>query len=306
MQLVPTEQRPPIPAPDPLQVAQGRSLIASGLFPRIARIPGEHHNILEDPAAFVATLNETTDADIFTFVQPVTDPVPRHKYHLAWDELAVLHFESYDSWWKNQLNDKTRNMVRKAAKKGVAIRTCACNDDFIAGVKEIYDESPVRQGKPFKHYNKSLSALRESHLTFADRSEFIGAYHDERLIGFIKMIYNGGAATIMQIVSMIAHRDRAPTNALLAKAVEICAERNIHYILYGSWSRRSMGDFKRHHRFEKVRVPRFYVPLNRRGAIALKLGLHRNILAMVPERWLDWGANLRSQWYSRRLPARGN
>jgi hypothetical protein len=37
----------------------------------------------------------------------------------------------------------------------------------------------------------------------------------------------------MQIISMISHRDKAPTNALLAKR-EICAERGVPKLQYGS------------------------------------------------------------------------
>ena len=107
-------------------------------------------------------------ADIFSFVQPVWDCHPRYPYHLEWDEKAVLQFETYESWWKSQLKDKTRNMVRKAAKKGIEIRVCECDEKFLRGIKEIYDESPVRQGKPFKHYGKDLATLRDAHLTFAE------------------------------------------------------------------------------------------------------------------------------------------
>ncbi len=64
---------------------------------------------------------------------------------------------------------------------------------------------------------------------------------------------------------MISERDKAPTNALIAKAVEICAEAGVGLLQYGIWSRRSMGAFKKHNGFQAVEVPRYYVPLNWRG-----------------------------------------
>ena len=36
----------------------------------------------------------------------------------------------------------------------------------------------------------------------------------------------------MGIIAKIKHRDKAPMNALVAKAVEICAENKIPYLVY--------------------------------------------------------------------------
>ena len=277
----------------------GKILSVSGWFPKIIRIRAEYHDPIADPSVIITKLQEQVTGDLFSFIQTVTDTVPHYAHHLEWDDVAVLHIESFDSWWKTQLNDKTRNMIRKAAKKGVEIRATECDDAMIQGIKSIYDESRIRQGKPFRHYGKDLAALRESHLTFAHCSEFIGAYFQGDLIGFIKMIYHGDSVSIMQIISMQAHRDKAPTNALLAKAVEICSTKGIHHIQYGSWSRRSMGEFKKHHRFEKLRVPRYFVALNMRGRIALKLRLHKNFIEFIPESWIDFLVSLRARWFMR-------
>ena len=45
----------------------------------------------------------------------------------------------------------------------------------------------------------------------------------------------------------------------------------------------SLADFKRHNGFQKVDVPRYYVPLTLRGRIAFKLGLHHEIADSIPE-----------------------
>jgi hypothetical protein len=283
----------------PLTV-NGVALTVAGRFPRIVSARSEYFVFIDDVPAFVAALKADPPGDLVTFIQPIWDTTPHHPFHQEWFDLSVLEFESYDSWWKTQLNDKTRNMVRKAAKKGVEVRVGACDDEFIKGIKEIYDESPVRQGKPFKHYQKDIETLRETHLTFADRSEFIGAYFEGKLIGFAKLVYLEKAASLMQIISMIAHRDKAPTNALLAKAVERCEAKAIHLLHYGLWSRRSFGEFKKHHRFRQWRVPRYYVPLNLRGSMALRLRMHRNPLAFLPESWVDRLAVIRNRWTERK------
>ena len=43
-------------------------------------------------------------------------------------------------------------------------------------------------------------------------------------------------ANLMNILSLIEHRDKAPTNALIAHSVRACAERGISYLVYQSFS----------------------------------------------------------------------
>ena len=100
------------------------------------------------------------------------------------------------------------------------------------------DDCPVRQGRPFEHYGKDIEAVRSELATFPDSSIFIGAYFENNLIGFIKMTYDETLtqANMMNIVSMIKHRDKAPTNALIAQAVRSCADRRIKNLVYQSFS----------------------------------------------------------------------
>ena len=70
------------------------------------------------------------------------------------------------------------------------------------------------------------------------------------------------------------HRDKAPTNALIAKAVEVCAEKGISYLTYGKYhygkkDAKSLSDFKMRHGFDKIDIPRYYVPLTLKAKFAL-------------------------------------
>ena len=278
----------------------GKDVTVVGRFPRVAKLHAEYHECIADPAAFLARLKESgVRADVFTFLAPVSDPVARHDYLMQPDAVAVLHIDTYQKWWKEQISDKTRNMVRKAPKKGVVIRVVEFDDELARGIHAIYDECPMRQGRPSAHYGKDFETIKRAHATFVERSVFIGAYLDGKLIGFIKMILHGGdSASLMQIISMISHRDKAPTNALLGKAVEICAERGIRHLQYGVWSRRSLGDFKKHHGLVRVELPRYFVPLNWRGRLALGMRMHRKLVDFIPGAWQDAFVDLRSRWYS--------
>ena len=71
------------------------------------------------------------------------------------------------------------------------------------GITKIYNESPMRQGKPFWHYGKDFETVRRENATFLNRSYFIGAYFENELIGFIKLVYEKNFASMMQIISMM-------------------------------------------------------------------------------------------------------
>jgi hypothetical protein len=279
---------------------EGKNVEIYGVFPRIAKLRSEHHQYIEAPEEAVRELKRLRPkADVFTFLQPVAHEGSPYAYPSRPEEIAVLTLDSYENWWTKQVNDKTRNMVRKAGKKGVTIQIVPFSDDLAKGIHAIYNESPLIQGKPSKHYGKDLATLTKAHATFLDQSVFIGAFYNGAVIGFLKMIVhpNQRSASIMQIISLVAHRDKAPTNGLLAKAVEVCAERRMRYLQYGIWSRRTLGEFKKHHGFKLMVTPRYYMPLNLRGRAALALRFHRRLSEFVPGSCQDAFANLRSKWY---------
>ncbi len=284
---------------------EGKDVSVSGIFPRVARLRSEHHEYVEEPRMFLSDL-KGSGVDVFSFLQQIATPDREYGYPSLPEKIAVLRIDTYENWWKRQVNDKTRNVVRKAGKKGVTIQPVEFSDELARGIHAIYNESPLIQGRPSKHYGKDFETLKRAHSSFMDRSLFISAIFERGVIGFIKMILhpNRKSASIMQIISLVAHRDKSPTNALLAKAIEICAERGIVQLQYGVWSRRSLGDFKKHHGFELVEIPRYYVPLNWRGRLALGLGLHRKLTELVPGNWQDVYANLRARWFLYRYRSR--
>jgi hypothetical protein len=281
----------------------GKPLTRTSGLVRVCRLRDEYYQFVEEPESFRAQLSQRSRryADVLTFLQEVPDRTPKYPFHMECDSAAVLQLDTFEHWWKRQINDKTRNMVRKAQKAGVEIRLTELNEELIRGIQVIYDESPIRQGRPFKHYRKPLDLLRREHETFLERSQFLGAYYQGQLIGFAKLVHGREVSNLMNIISMIAHRDKAPTNGLISKAVEISTSRGVRYLQYGTGNSRSIGDFKRHHGFEEFRVPRYYLPLNPWGTIALRLGLHRRLVDRLPERLRDRFLLLRSRWMARRL-----
>src|SRR2546428_12742632 len=289
----------------------GKGIRVEGRFIRIARLEAEGFEFVGDPDAALKALRESgVRVDLFTFTQSLPNTSPKYGYPIEWHNVAALPVSTFDHWWKHQINDKTRNMVRRAEKKGVTVREVPFDDALVEGISAIYNESPIRQGKPFWHYGKDLETVRRENGTFLDRSVFIGAFLGESLIGFAKLVSDEvrGQVGLMQIISMIQHRDKASANALIAQAVRSCAERRIPYLVYAKFSygkkqRDSLSDFKRYNGFQRIELPRYYIPLTLAGQAALRLALHRGLVDHIPESVLARLREIRSLWYNRKFQA---
>jgi len=287
-----------------------RELKISGRFVRIARLDGEKFRFVDDPKPILESLKQShARVDIFTFIQRLSDTKPRFTYPMEWDNLAAISVSSFENWWTKQIGFKARNKAKQAEKKGVVIREVPFSEGFVQGIWKIYNECPIRQGRRFPHYGKDFETVYREAATYLDSSVFIGAFIEERLIGFVKLLVDENAvqAGLLNIVSLISERDKAPTNALVAAAVKACARRSIPFLTYsnfsyGSKQRDTLSDFKERNAFQRVEVPRYHVPLTMTGQAALRLGLHRRLSERVPESLAMRLREVRESWYKRRFP----
>ncbi len=292
--------------------AHGRSIKVEGNLIRVARVDGEKYRFLDDPESVIQGLkNCGTRVDLFTFMQRLPESAPKFSFPMEWDNFAALPISTFENWWK-QVGPKTRNMARLGEKRGLRIAEVPFDDSLVRGIWEIHNETPIRQGKQFPHYGMSLERAREYAGTFLADSIFIGAFVDDKIVGFAKLTIDESRtqAGLMHILSMVAHRDKAPTNALIAAAVRACVERSIPYLVYANFSygnkqTDSLSVFKQHNGFSRVDVPRYYVPLSPLGKAALRLGLHHNLLDRIPEPLIAKLRELRSAWYHRKLLTSG-
>ncbi|SRR6266478_2353890 len=263
----------------------------------------EWYEDVKDPYAVIRALSNDIGVkpDIFTFWQRLPETEPKYNFYMEWESIAALPVKSFDYWWNKQAKGTTRNMVRKSQKAGVEVRETTFDDDFVRGMTDIFNESPIRQGKPFWHYGKDVETVRRqfSHRLF--REDMIGAYYGGELIGFIMLGNAGTYGVTGQIISKIKHRDKATNNALIAKAVEVCEKKKLPYLVYTNWNNSSLVDFKRHSGFEEVRLPRYFVPLTRKGKLALKVGVHRGWREALPRQIRDPLKRLRKLWTSLRV-----
>jgi len=275
-------------------------VVLSGGFLRRAWVYDEWYTDVDDPEAVIDALKGLSPRpDFFTFVQRVPHGEPRYSYYREPEGWAILPVTTFDQWWNNQLKFKARNHARKAGKRGVVIKHPEFDDDFVMGMVEIFNETPVRQGRPFWHYGKDFETVKREFSRFLFRESLIGAYFEEKLIGFIMLGYAGEFAVLGQIISKIEHRDKSTNNALLAEAVRICEEKKIPYLQYAYWDERTLGAFKRSNGFERFDVPRYYVPLTLKGRLALSLKLHNGIKNVIPENLQNRLRKLRNQYYEK-------
>lgn len=279
------------------------TVIVTGKRLRLASIFDEEWlegEAVRDPGIFIKHLTTgTLTPDIFSFARKLPETKRRFPYPFEWDNVAAIPITTYAEWWDKRVSHDLRKDVKRAEKRGVVVKVAEFNDALVAGIKELYDETPVRQGRPFWHYGKSPDVVRKENATYLDRSEFIGAYFGEELIGFMKIVRVGQVARMMQILAKAKHYDKRPMNALIAKAVEICEQRQWTYLTYGNYTygnkkKDTVIDFKRRNGFEEICFPRYFIPLTVKGRLAMKAGLHLGIRGLLPPGMIYFLRTMRS------------
>jgi hypothetical protein len=269
----------------------GATVIVKGKWLKLAVVKDEdlvEPVTFDQPEVFIKGLKQSgAKPDLFTFAQKVPETTPKFQYHLEWDNAAMVPITTLKDWLEKRVEYDVRKAIKKAAKLGVTARSVEFDDTLVQGIVDIYGESPTRQGKAFWHYRKDFETVKHESGTYLEKSEFIGAYFENVLIGFIKMAYVGKIASTIHVISMKKHFDKKVTNLLLAKAVEICEQKGATHLVYGNYiysdPTSSLTEFKRRNGFEKAMIPRYYVPLTVKGRLALRLGLHHGLGGMLPE-----------------------
>lgn len=247
---------------------------------------------------FVGKLAER-GIDIFTFIERswcCSIPYPPKSWLKAEDNVALLEVTTYPAWM-GQIGKKTRNMVRKAEKCGVRTEVAETDGKLAEGIWKIYNETPIRQERAFPHYGQSLQSVEG--LIARAQDLFIGAYLEDELLGFIQLVHGDRIAIISQILSLQEHSDKAVNNALVAKAVEICASKGWGWLMYARMGNHpSLDNFKRNNGFKKFPITRYYIPITRKGRIITRIGLQSDIKDALPD-WVKYFLIPVYNWASR-------
>ena len=292
----------------------GNAILVRGRWIKVAIIDAEEWlpNELEDPEACLQRLRQHDAhglrADIFTFSQKLPATRPKYSYPMEWDSVAAIHVTSFRDWWE-KLPQEGRKNVRRSQKRGVVVKVRKLDEDLVADIVDVNNDSPLRQRRRFAHYGKTCEEVRKDQSSFLDRSDFICAYLGSELIGFLKLVHRGEIASILQFLPKASRADARPGNALIAKAVELCEAKGISYLTYGKYRYGNQGtaslmEFKARTGFEEVLVPTYYIPLTLKGRIAMRLKLHRDLVEMFPQIARRLGVKIRAGWYKLSVLAR--
>lgn len=285
----------------------GQVLVIRGKKIRIASLHDEDWvtATVTDPEECIRGLRRRVSgvsADIFCFSQKEPDIEPHFSYPMEMRSLAVADVSTVDGWWR-KLSHGTRCNIKQAKQREVEVKSREFDDDLIRGIMSVQNEAPIRQGRRFYHYGKSFEQVKRDHGSYLDRCDFLCAFRGDEFLGFLKLVYRGDVASIMQINSRLECQHLRPTNAMLAKAVELCVSKGIRYLVYGEfsyWNKResSLLDFKRRNGFEEMLVPSYYVPLTPWGWLCVKSRLYRGPLGILPTGMITAGLELRRRWHS--------
>ena len=289
----------------------GHTIVVRGRWIRLAVIDGEEWLASEPqhPEVCVEQLRGQKRpglrADIFTFSQKPPATQPKYPYPMEWESIAVTRVTSFKDWWEN-LPQESRKNVRRSRKRGVVVRVKELDDELVEAIAGVNNDSPTRQRVPFVHYGKTHGQVKKDQSSFLERSEFVCAYLGDELIGFLKVVYGREIASLLQILPKASRYDFRPAHALIAKAVDRCAEKGVSYLTYGKYRygnqrTTSLMEFKARIGFQEVLVPRYYVPLTLKGRIGIALKLHRDRVGMLPHSAIRLGVSLRSWWYNRKV-----
>jgi len=253
-------------------------------FAKIARDIREYEEDIVPTSRFIEKLVDR-GIDIFTFIERkwcYALPNPSNSWVRTEDNIALLQVITYDDWWKS-IGKKTRNMVRKAEKSGIKTEVVEPSERLAEGIWKIYNETPIRQERAFPHYRVPMQTVTRSVLS-AQNCTFIGAFFQDELAGFMQLVHGDKIAIISQILSLQKYFDIAVNNALVAKAVEVCATKQIRWLMYGRMGNHpSLDKFKQNSGFTSFPLTRYHVPITKKGRIAMKMGLHREIKDVLPQ-----------------------
>lgn len=221
------------------------------------------------------------NTDIFTFIQRTfLGTVNKYSFHSESEQIGLLVIESYDRWLRSTKYN-ARRCVKKASRMGVETRLAEIDDEFVNGAAKIYNETPFRQGRRYSGYGLSLNDVRKKFER--TRAKVLGAYFKNELIGILCIHFGDRVAAYSSFVSLTAHRDKCPNNALVAESVRMCCTMGYRFLTYGNMGYLPNLDFfKNSHGFRIFNIPRYYIPLSTKGRLSIRLGLHKPLEHSVP------------------------
>ena len=285
--------------------ANGQSFVVSGKVVRVAELKDIWAEDVEDPVAMTRLLKSgPARVDILKFWLRLPDLTPRYKYPCELRYIAAIPITTHKHWFEKQITQNARNKIRRATRQGIEVKEDVLSDQLIRDIMGIYNDSPVRRGKPFWHYGKDFETCKRELSEDMDKSIFVTAYCEGELLGFIKFFLLDRYARTILVLDKVSRRDKSPMNSLFSKVVEICASKGISHLVYSMFRRGNHGQFQESVGFIKTAVPEYCVPVTTLGRLTMLLKLQHGFRGWIPERMMIPLLSLRAKWYARKFGTR--
>jgi len=207
------------------------------------------------------------------------------EYNFEWrvETLGLLKFKSYEDWLRS-LKKKQRRMLTKAKSLGVETRLRRFDEVGAEAIYSLYHEEDSRQGMKFlPFYQYSREVLRYMFLD-VDSKLFVVSYLNNKLVGFLS-IRVGDEGGMIETLLTTAQRVPGVSNSLIECAVKELSSRGKRFLIYGHMGYMSdLDKFKIHNGFRPLADRRYYVPLNHKGAVCVKMRLCLEPWDLIPKR----------------------
>jgi len=211
------------------------------------------------------------------YVDKVTNALsPYLKYVIIIYARILSLTNEFNYIWTHKFNKKARNLVKKFKKLKGRVEILDNPLDYLEEIMETNLSVPVRQGRPMpRSYTdkrlvaKSLeSSLKEKGKCF----RVYGAFIQNKLVGYSYVVEHNGYAYISRFLTHAKYFKYAVSNGLISAIIEDLCRRNVRIVQYGYWDKyyRGVNHFLEQYGFEKGRVEAYFIPLTRKGNLALK------------------------------------
>jgi len=168
-------------------------------------------------------------------------------YKVYFHPIAVIKVPKTIDAYLKEIGAKSRNMNVKAQRNGIVSKIFDWNK-YLDDIYEINTSSIKRQGramdKAYMQYPKKVNNLIEDDF----KIEFIGAFVEEKLVGYIELYIYGNFAMTNRILGHKDYLKFGVMNLMVKKCVEYGIENNIEYINYLTMQNRknnSLSAFKK-------------------------------------------------------------
>jgi len=153
------------------------------------------------------------------------------KYDLYFHPIAVITKPNDIHEYLKFIGAKSRNMIKKAQKNRIECRLFKWND-FLDDIYEINTSSSVRQGRKMDYsyfkYPEPIKIKNEEDFQIIH----IGAFLDDKLIGYIELYVYGNFAMTNRILGHKKYLKLGIMNLLFYKTIELLIEKEIEYLNY--------------------------------------------------------------------------